>query len=323
MNLIELEKIKFNKELELPFIFDNLDMKGELEEKFKIYMNFVNGKVNDKVYNNIVHISNVIIECISNYYNGLPDKAYQLFDIEIGNLIKQNSFYRYKFVRNEIPTLYRIRQTDIKLYGRNEIFHIPFKLRRNVSTSRYSILGYPSLYLSTSIDVCRMETDFKKRKSGIVAAFKFKRHENLRILDLSLKFKDLDFSETNFNSKEQISDYLELYPLIAACSIQKYNDNLFKPEYILPQILMQWLRVQGIRSSMCLGIKYFTTRSKNPTIKGYNYVFPTNYINDSMDYCTILVDQLNLTDLINFDDLSNTTELEEQLNNMDFRQIDF
>lgn len=46
---------------------------------------------------------------------------------------------------------------DVKPYSRTRVLHTPYNLRSKVSTSRYSIAGYPSLYLGTSLQLCCKE----------------------------------------------------------------------------------------------------------------------------------------------------------------------
>ena len=48
---------------------------------------------------------------------------------------------------------YRMRNQEKykRLFPANEMFHIPFQLRGKVNTQRYSLPGYPCLYISRSI----------------------------------------------------------------------------------------------------------------------------------------------------------------------------
>jgi hypothetical protein len=70
-----------------------------------------------------------------------------------------------------------------------------------------------------------------------------------------------------------IVNYAICWPIIAACSIRRMHDGKFAEEYIIPQILLQWL----MRETMCDGIRFFSTRMSpggldiRPTA---NYVFP-------------------------------------------------
>ncbi|MFW8247620.1 hypothetical protein ACOIDW_27415, partial [Klebsiella pneumoniae] len=66
---------------------------------------------------------------------------------------------------NENKPLFRVRKSDTPLSEREEIFHIPFTERQNVSAQRYSVAGLPCLYLGTSLYVCWQEMnkpDFDK-----------------------------------------------------------------------------------------------------------------------------------------------------------------
>ncbi len=55
-----------------------------------------------------------------------------------------------------------------------------------------------------------------------------------------------------------VTRYLKIYPLVLACSFVNQSENVpFKQEYILPQMLIQWVQrnkqtVQGIEYSSCV-----------------------------------------------------------------------
>lgn len=58
-----------------------------------------------------------------------------------------------------------------------------------------------------------------------------------------------------------------MWPLIAACSIKvKHREDSFKPEYIVPQLLLQWIRnnqeIDGIRFSST----HIVSPPKNQTV---------------------------------------------------------
>lgn len=78
--------------------------------------------------------------------------------------------------------------------------------------------------------------------------------------------------------------YLLWYPLIAACSyISVSKKDPFAAEYIIPQLLMQWVRCEigsqpGIEDeySQLIGIRYFSCVSQKASETKFNYVFPTS-----------------------------------------------
>ena len=57
------------------------------------------------------------------------------------------------------------------------------------------------------------------------------------------------------------------WPLIASCSIQvnDYTDN-FKPEYIIPQFLLQWAR----DNKEIDGIRYSSTHIERNSLQGHS-----------------------------------------------------
>ncbi|WP_379134426.1 hypothetical protein [Paenibacillus sp. sgz500958] len=66
-----------------------------------------------------------------------------------------------------------------------------------------------------------------------------------------------------------------LWPVMACCSIRVMNpDDTFKPEYIVPQLLLQWIQHSGEYD----GVSYFSTKIDDYTRKNYrafqNFAFP-------------------------------------------------
>ena len=49
--------------------------------------------------------------------------------------------------------LYRMRISKETL-SKEKMFHVPFNMREKVSSARFSIPGFPCLYLGTSLEVC-------------------------------------------------------------------------------------------------------------------------------------------------------------------------
>ena len=97
------------------------------------------------------------------------------------------------------------------------------------------------------------------------------------------------------------SSYMEAYPLIAACSIMvDKKDKNFYPEYIIPQLIMQWLNSKAMQNRNSIyGIRYLSCRNKNPIIKGYNYVFPVlsaDINKNNKEYCSVLSSIFSLTE---------------------------
>lgn len=179
------------------------------------------------------------------------------------------------------------------------MFHTPYNLRSKVSTSRYSIAGFPSLYLGTSLELCCEEIGFNPYENFALASkFKLERHYSTSRIDIcvvELAVKPQDFlyvyenNETHgrFIKSHMLDEtkvresYLLWYSLIAACSFIRVNKNdPFAAEYIIPQLLIQWV-CQKMCSSKTddgelMGIRYFSCASERVSDMGFNYVFPSS-----------------------------------------------
>ena len=80
--------------------------------------------------------------------------------------------------------------------------------------------------------------------------------------------------DANPHLEQFIIDYAACWPLIAASSIKVRHDGKpFIHEYIVPQMILQWLMGQD----ECEGIRYFSTRflpDEDSVRRVANYVFP-------------------------------------------------
>lgn len=115
---------------------------------------------------------------------GFPHKAFEKIKDIMEKLIEKplniyaKTLWYEDFWREEDSLkLYRMRSVDeVKEYEIEDIFHIPYNLRAKISSNRYSISGYPSLYLSTSLELCKQE--LKKNEKIIVSQFSIKKNKN-------------------------------------------------------------------------------------------------------------------------------------------------
>ena len=91
---------------------------------------------------------------------------------------------------------------------------------------------------------------------------------------------------------------------MACCSIVTHNDNgHFKPEHIIPQLLLQWVSVKHELD----GIKYMSTRTMPEEYRGFgshvNYVLPVKKI-EKEGVCKILASKIKLTESVSWQLLS-------------------
>lgn len=188
--------------------------------------------------------------------------------------------------------LYRGRVGE-DIFELSEIFHVPFNKRQYVATERYSIPGYPCLYLSGSIYGSWLELNKPHVNNFYVSRYEVK--EKLKVLDLSLLPREVingnlgDGSEylkkcingEEVKISEVIQKYIYTWPIICACSfIIDEKNRFFKSEYVLPQLLLQVIRSITDESDKIHfdGIKYFSVKCKysanvKPNPIYINYVF--------------------------------------------------
>lgn len=261
-----------------------------------------------------------ILDSIKTYLNGKPSEAYQKFHkLFLGILMENqftiyNTFYDPSILENKTRVgrskLFRARNVlENRVFDRNEIFHTPFKYRNKVATSRYSIAGYPSLYLSTSLELCLEELEYDLNPGRYICArFELSNVNKARIIELGIKPSDFFnikdekktkrqelISKSMLRNEETIKNYYIWFPLIIACSFIRINrKDPFAVEYIVPQLLMQSVRNFSL-TGVFLGVRYFSCASEYSSELGFNYVFPTNFDGHSVDYCPVLSKSFLLT----------------------------
>ena len=345
----QFREIIKDEKLYLPIRWDGKDFEDKLNDLFHLYIQKIrflvkkdemlsNGVYLSKGYNEIKLICNLLIESIHAYHNGFPAQAYGFLG-EVMNLLMKRPLNIYQksgtlgLKMKDYLFLYRLRKVkDNALHDRKDLFHVPAGCRSNISTCRYSIAGYPSLYLTTSVKLGKEELGTSK--NVIVSRYQLIRSQrqiNIRVLELAIKPQDFypdeqqeqgnavkkrEFDMPYLMLYETRSNYLRWYPLIAACSFIRANrDAPFASEYIIPQLLMQWVRNQ-LNSDDLMGIRYFSCASARASDMGFDYVFPVNNTDYEGNYCTVLRDAFGLTVPVRINEFENIGQCEEYLKNV-------
>ncbi|WP_203256122.1 RES domain-containing protein [Hyunsoonleella ulvae] len=239
-------------------------------------------------------------ETIAYYYDGNPAKAYNRLKKAIDQRLKR---YRGLLKIGEYSLgedFYRIRITKgNSSYNSKNFFHIPFDLRGKVSTQRFSIPGFPSLYLGRTAYVCWEELNRPN-----LSDFHVVRLESIE----KIKFIDLapPYLNSNINDIEYYK-YLMTWPLIFACTIKvKHPDEVFKPEYVIPQLLLQWTR----QEKEIDGIRYWSTHIQHSPLsfKGelYNIVLPVKE-NLTEGLCPQLTNIFEATEVVSWQSIELAT----------------
>ena len=366
----EFKKLWDDEKLFLPIRWDGYDFLQTLDRLFDYYINKLE-RLPNKDYDISVDSKEVKRACshlskaVGHYLNGFPSKAYSSFKKSMSifmnrplkiyqkSVIEQFEDRRnYRRDNDDSLKLFRVTAVgDNRPYGRERVFHTPYNLRSKVSTNRYSIAGYPSLYLGTSLDLCCEEIHINPHQDYALASiFKLERtveysNTNIQVIELGVKPQDFINIEYTNERHERIIEprllensnvraaYLLWYPLIAACSYIRVNkSDPFAAEYIIPQLLMQWVRSE-IGSQLdnqdeydqLIGIRYFSCASNKASDLGFNYVFPTSgkYKSSSLPYCAVLAKSFYLSKPVYVHEFENLYECEDYLRRLrDFAFID-
>ena len=325
----------FEQELfHLPKRWDGKDFRSSVETLLGNYRrelrHAVGGTEYDKrqEFEELDDLCNGIVDTIESYFNGYPAKAFKQFS-SVMEVLMQHPLRTYQKTgcgdffkhRGDPLQLFRVRNVQQNtITNRSDIFHTPYNLRSKVATCRYSIAGYPSLYLGTSLELCGEESKANSlNELQIASRFELVRDRrynspSIRVIELAVKPQDFIFEreinyirngrisgrvfdELDLNSSGVKSSYISWYPLIAACSfIRVSKADPFAAEYIIPQLLMQWIRNRYERDEL-FGVRYFSCASARASDLGFNYVFPVSgkrYKTDSQ-FCDVLAKSFRLT----------------------------
>jgi hypothetical protein len=240
---------------------------------------------------------------VGSYLLGFPHRAYDHLK-EALNQIKSSikQLASLPNVVHHLQYLYRIRLGSLTDFERPDLFHLPFEKRHLVKPQRYSISGLPSLYLGGSSWVCWEELSRPPFESIQISRFRAAPASTVRVLDFGWRPAVIAaFMDRNSAIMERSGPSAEFalasaicWPLLASCSIRvMYPNSPFTPEYVVPQLLLQWLR----NESDIDGIRYFSTRiaqyvdSPEPAS---NYVFPVR-TNKATGFCTDLSEKFLLS----------------------------
>ncbi|PNU77007.1 hypothetical protein, partial [Salmonella enterica] len=211
-----------------------------------------------------------IINCLECFLTGDIKSAYDCFELMlkpqfISRHIKNICIPLTEMCNSQRP-LFRVRKSDRPLSTRKDIFHIPFNQRHLVRAQRYSVAGLPCLYLGTSLYICWREMDKPDFDKLYISSFiTDKEDDKSLLLNLSadflyktrlfLKRKNAPKPIEKYSTSTMLS-YLALWPLILACNyLKKHNDASFIQEYIIPNLLMQWIS-RDINNNNIIGIAY-------------------------------------------------------------------
>jgi hypothetical protein len=197
---------------------------------------------------------------------------------------------------------FRARKHGATDLGREEIFHIPFDSREKVRTQRFSLPGVPCLYLSGSLYTCWEEIQRLPFHLMQCSAFWLKAGKNVKLLNLSTSPRRMELfthGADNGFLKRNVINPLIVWPLLAACSVRvSQHDAPFKPEYVIPQLLLQWIGENGFA-----GISHFSTHIDSASTDAEifcNFIFPATKIATTQQ-CSSLEEIFDWTKPVNME----------------------
>ena len=200
-------------------------------------------------------VSNRLIDVLNHYRNGDIIKSFEVFSRMMDD--KYNNCLPIKKVESNI-VLYRMRgKTDIK--EKEEFYYLPVSMRHKCSSERFSIAGYPCLYLGYSKKDCMVEVN----QTGSMIGLSLKEDVSVNVLDLTFYKQQKE--------RKAFVNYLKSWPLIAACYMVKCNEEAyyasFKEEYVIPQMLTAYLKHKYNELNID-GICYYSVRNENLNPQG-------------------------------------------------------
>lgn len=242
---------------------------------------------------------------------------------------KQMTYHDY--IKSETNHVFRMREEKDFFHSNltmQDLFHIPFEKRHLIKNNRFSLSGFPCLYFGSSVYVCWEEMGRPPIENCFTSKFDLSAHhfidlsilpsrmnENLDYFYKTLIEAEDDMHEDYVRRFEYIlTDYLFLWPLVFCCSIRThYPNSVFKPEYILPQLLLEWL-VSDV--DLYDGIIFNSTKNhllskkfgEGIEMKLKNYVIPARVLKPT-GLCEESLRKIKITEPINFEIQTLTSDL--------------
>ncbi len=312
-----LENFSNNIIFQFPAERDNEDfpvfVSNLLDEYFNLLVN-IDDSIIDELRPNFQIISELIenLKMTANYYYiGQVHKSYLEFQnglnlikkflwLEDTNLVLVGSEATEAASKNQY---FKSRMSYGKGFTKNEMFIRPFQQRENIETYRYSIPGLPCLYLSNSIYCNWIELNYPDVNLLQVSRFEISNEIKKLHFELDYSF----FWKTRVSREKKITDnknlvrYLTYFPIHLLCNIKvKSRESIFKPEYIFPQFLMQWINENDISCVQYISTQLNFNHFDNKLFFCFcNLAIPAKTTNKSGS-CEYLKKEIKLTDAISW-----------------------
>lgn len=249
------------------------------------------GVSTESIIDNIKEDERKILKFVEYYMDGKLGSCFHAFN---NWWVKKKNSYSYNDEYNKI-IFYRMRELKKgeKNFEYEDLLHIPFEKRGIIGNQRYSINGFPCLYISTSLYECWEELRRPPLHCLYAVAMAFTK--KLKILDMRLI--------RNVSSIGQLKSYMLRLPLILACSIKVMEDiAIFKPEYIIPQTLLHSIRrgLDGILYTSLRRDHSFYDLDFDKCSNNDNIVLPVK-TNKKEGHCEEMLKIIKVSEVLNFE----------------------
>lgn len=256
----------------------------------------------NKIKARIKQLCDGINRSIESEYRGMRHSAYTSIKNQLDGYKTQKTEIAGLALNENIYTVkqgtvaYRMRKVELEEQHKlrpKDMFHIPLDKRGLVETQRFSVPGYPCLYLAHRVYGCWEEMG--RPSFGTVMVSKFETQQEFKLLDLRVPSKE--------DWEKDLVRCLLMFPLVIASMVQVSNGkDKYKPEYLIPQLLTEWViskNRERKKGEEILGIMY-TSAQKNddflfPDDSYDNYAIPVLKPLSSKKYCNGLKDYFKLT----------------------------
>lgn len=249
------------------------DLKELDKQEFHSYLNHSLEELISTEKYIIVSIEDIIY----NVRNGNIPTAYTKIRNLLNKRIKDKILIEYHRVyESKEKTFYRIIGMQDSEINRTHAYHRNFKDIADIPNYRFSMNGFPCLYLGGSKEVCYREC--KNDGEQLLNVYNIAEDKIITFLSIAPPLTE--------DNKEELYKFFLVYPLCLA-SLAHYGEldnkvtkkKYFHEEYIVPQLLLLYVRKNQTEID---GIRYLSTnyRKGDSMQSMLNYVLPVTKIKD-------------------------------------------
>ena len=242
----------------------------------------------------------------------ISGEAYSAIE-KLNKILKSNNLLKKEDFNIREYLFFRGRKNVSNILNKYDMFHIPYDKRYLVGNQRFSLSGFPLLYLSLSLSGIRLELDIDEKKLDeySISCFHFNNRAKIYSLDnpFRIYYQTQKIIKEPSISKKDLEENLLKLVLTSACLFEKRNShklqekkgiNIFYEEYILPQALTQVLKLNKYNGIFYPSTKIFNTLEEDLfNINNFNMAYFPIY-NSQRHYDAELFKSLDISVPINF-----------------------